>query len=104
MLEREGDMFASVRTYKSAKSVEEVGRRAESQFAPKLKEVPGFQGYYLVDGGGGTIVTVTLFDSREAADASAEKAREWISSALSDLTPPEVPTVVSGRVLVALRK
>jgi len=94
-------MFASVRTYQNAKSPEEVGRRATTEFLPMLKQMPGFRGYYLIDGGGGTIVSVTLFDDRASAESSADKARQWVTTALRDLASPEPPTIVSGRLIAS---
>jgi hypothetical protein len=96
-------MYASVRTYSDAKDAKEVARRAKDQFVPMLKDVAGFRGYFLIDGEGGTITTVTLFDSREAAQKSAERARSWVASALPDLAGGAPPVAVAGEVLLEAR-
>ena len=43
-------MYTVIRRYEGIKSIDEVIRRATSEFAPLLAKQPGFQGYYTVKG------------------------------------------------------
>lgn len=70
-------MYASVRKYRSS-DVAEVGRQINEGFLSLIREVPGFSGYYVVDGGDGTVVTVTLTENQDGAEQSAQAAAGWI--------------------------
>ncbi|HYD32090.1 MAG TPA: hypothetical protein VEB64_14715 [Azospirillaceae bacterium] len=85
-------MFISIRKYHGIRQIDELNRRVQQEFVPILKEIPGLKGYHTVDCGGGTVVSISLFDSREQALASNDKAREWVQSRLTDLItdPPEI--------------
>jgi hypothetical protein len=63
-------------------------------FAPLVSRTPGFEAYYLVDAGGGAIVSISIFADRSGADASTREAAEWVSGHLAGLVqgPPEVLT------------
>jgi len=51
--------------------------------------------------GGGVAGSVTLFETREAAEAANEKALAWIRGSLSDLIDGD-PEVIAGEVLAAI--
>ena len=76
-----------------------VALRAE--FGQLMKEASGFRGYYIFDAGGGVAGSVTLFETREAAEAANEKALAWIRGSLSDLIDGD-PEVIAGEVLAAI--
>jgi len=85
-------VYACVRTYRGVRSPEEVARRVERGFRPVLEAMPGFGGYH-VAAAGDALTTVSLFATREAALASAERAAAWVRENLADLHdggPPEV--------------
>jgi len=46
------------------------------QSVPLVRQVRGFKGYYLVDGGRGLLLTISAFDSADDALASNEKAAD----------------------------
>jgi hypothetical protein len=72
-------VYASIRKYRSS-DVPEVARKInEKGFLSIVGEVPGFSAYYVVDGGDGTVVTVTLAEGQDGAEQSAQKASGWIS-------------------------
>jgi hypothetical protein len=72
-------VHASIRKYRSS-DVPEVARKIDEKgFLSIISEVPGFSAYYVIDGGDGTVVTVTLAESRDGAEQSAQKASGWIS-------------------------
>jgi len=94
-------MFCVTRRFSSLSSVEEAGRRAEAGVGPILRRNPGFRGYYIVDGGDGVGVSITVFESREAAERSREEVMGWIEKNLSDLYR-EPPQITAGDVLVTV--
>jgi hypothetical protein len=91
-------MYVVIRKFNNMRSVREAARRAESGIGQILKETPGFQAYYIFDGGNGVAGSVSLFESREAAMAANEKALAWIKASLIDFYDGE-PEVTAGEVL-----
>jgi hypothetical protein len=92
-------MFLSIRRYDHVRSVGEVCRKIELSFVPLLKRRPGFIAYYAVDGGGGTMATVSVFSTEQMAMESNEIAATWLRDNVADLQP-EAPTIIAGKVLV----
>ena len=67
-------MFTTVRKYRVRRgSVEELAQRVREGFVPLVRQMRGFQGYYLLDGGPDVLITISVFDS---ADQSACLQRE----------------------------
>jgi hypothetical protein len=94
-------MFCVTRRFSSMSSVEEAAKRAEAGVGPILQRNPGFRGYYIVDGGDGVGVSITVFESREAAESSREEVVGWIEKNLSDMFR-EPPQITAGEVIVAV--
>jgi hypothetical protein len=94
-------MYASIRKYRDVHSPAETAHRVEQSFVPMLRELPGFRAYYLVDTDDG-IVTFSLFDSREAALASTERAAAWVKESMVDLHGGAPPEITGGEVRVAV--
>ena len=91
--------FASIRQYRTTDAAE-VGRRAADEdtgFVPVARDTDGIDGWYLVDPGDGTIVTITICKDQAAADESVEKAREWVGANAAELVEG-APTVTSGEI------
>lgn len=94
-------MFASIRKYKVRRgSAEELARRVQDGFVPLLRQVPGFRGYYLLDGGPDVLITISMFDSADEALASNEKAANWVRHNVLEFTKG-MPEVMVGNALVA---
>jgi Antibiotic biosynthesis monooxygenase len=81
-------------------SVEEVGRRVQDSFVPLLRNLPGFRGYYLLNGGPDVLVSIRIFDSADEALASNEIAASWMRDNVLEFTRG-MPEVLAGNVLVA---
>ena len=88
-------MYTVIRRYQGVVNAEEVARRAIQEFAPTLRDQPGFQGYWVVAAGDGVITTISIFDSREVAEESAAASATWVQENLSNLVP-NPPRVTSG--------
>ena len=93
-------MYAVIRKL-HMRSVDEAGRRAADGLAPILKQSPGFAGYDVIRFAGDTGGSITLFDTKEAAEEAHRKALGWIKENLADLIEGE-PEVMAGEVLAAI--
>jgi heme-degrading monooxygenase HmoA len=81
-------------------STEEVARRVQDSFVPLLRNLPGFRGYYLLNGGPDVLVSIRIFDSAAEALASNEIAANWMRDNVLEFTKG-MPEVLAGNVLVA---
>ena len=79
-------MFVVSRRFTGLRSIQEFGRRAEQGLGPILRANPGFRGYYLMDCGDGSGFSISVFESREAAEAIRDHALGWIDETLPDFT------------------
>jgi hypothetical protein len=66
-----------------------------------LRQTLGFRAYYIFDDGQGG-GSVTLFDSREAAEEGNEKAVAWIKANLADFYDGQPPEVIRGEVVATV--
>lgn len=94
-------MYVVIRKFAHMRSVAEAARRAESGIGHLMKQLPGFHGYYVFDGGNGVGGSITLFESRETAVAANDKALAWIRASLADLIEGD-PEITSGEVLAVV--
>ena len=70
---------------------------------PLMRRMPGFRGYYLLDGGPDVLITISVFDSADEALASNEKAADWVRNIVLEFTKG-MPEVMVGHVLIAEAK
>ena len=84
-------MYASIRRYRSG-SGEEVLRRVKQGFVPIISKTSGFIAYYSLNAGNGILVSVSLFETKEGAEASNRTAAEWVKGTIGPLLsgPPEI--------------
>ena len=88
-------MYTVIRRYEGVRDPDEVTRRATEEFAPMLAERPGFQGYWVVRGGGDVLASITVFETRGEAEDSTKAAAAWVSENLAKLVP-NPPQVTAG--------
>ena len=93
-------MYATMRRYDGVTDPAEAGRRVAEGFVPLLKQIPGFVAYYWVDAGGGVMASTNVFEDRAGAEASTEKAAEWVRSNIASLLP-NPPQVTEGEVVAS---
>jgi hypothetical protein len=103
-------MFVVSRRFTGLRSIQEFGRRAEQGLGPILRNNPGFRGYYLMDCGDGAGFSISVFESREAAEAIRDQAVGWIDETLpdfaaesSELTVGTVITRIEAESSAAMR-
>jgi hypothetical protein len=91
-------MHAAIRTYR-VNDVDALVSRVEAEFAPRVKEVDGFVGYYVIDGGDGTVASVTVGETAEAVEASTSAAADWVRESAAELIDgPAIVTAGEVRV------
>ena len=95
-------MYVVIRKFTNVHSVPNAARRAKSGIGQILGQSPGFKAYYVMDGGDGVGVSVTLFDDRESANEANEKTLMYIQESLTDLMLGD-PEIIAGEVLVTIR-
>ena len=64
-----------------------------------MKIVEGFVGYYVIDGGDGTVTSITVGESPEAVEASNLLAKEWVVERAAHLVE-SAPDLTTGEVRV----
>jgi hypothetical protein len=99
-------MHVSIRRYdsidQSRKS--EILKQVDENLLPKLSELPGFNGYSLIDAGDGVMTSVGFFDTAAQADQSTRVAGTWLREAKLETALPTPPKVTSGPVVVDKRR
>ena len=94
-------MFTSIRKYTVRRgSAEELAQRVRVGFVPLMRQVEGFRGYYLLDGGPDVLISISMFDSGDEALASNETAATWVRNNLLEFTRG-LPEVMVGDALIA---
>ena len=95
-------MHAILRTYEGVESSRtvELTRKVDDELIPKLKELPGFSGYYLIEAGNGVMTSISLFDTAEQADKSSRIASNWVRDEKLETALPNAPKITFGEVVV----
>jgi hypothetical protein len=94
-------MFATIRSYHGVdeKRTAELTTKVNQTLVPKLSELPGFVGYYLVDAGNGIFTSFGLFETREQGEESTKLVTRWIRDEKLDTMIPNEPKITSGKVV-----
>ena len=93
-------MFIAVRKYRVRRgSTAEWAQRVRDGFVPLMRELAGFRGYYLLDGGPDALITISIFDSADEALMSNEKAVDWVRNNVMEFARG-MPEIMVGDVLV----
>jgi hypothetical protein len=94
-------MYATHRRYEGIDQgrVEELGRKVNESLIPKLSELPGFQGYFLMEAGEGVVRSTTLFDTLAQAEDSTRIAAEWRQEEKLEKLIPNAPKVTVRKVI-----
>ena len=66
---------------------------------PQLRELHGFSAYYLLDAGNGVLSSVSLFQTSEQAEESANLVAKWISDENLNTAIPNPPKITSGEIV-----
>jgi hypothetical protein len=94
-------MFATIRRYESIDQsrTSELVKKIDEELVPKLSELPGFSGYYVLEAGNGVMSSIGFFDTPEHADESTRVASGWVRENKLEQALP-TPKITSGKVVV----
>jgi hypothetical protein len=95
-------MHASVRRYR-VRDIDALVEKVEGEFVEQVKDIDGFVGYYVIDGGDGTAVSVTVGETADAVAESTRRAGAWVSESAADLVDGQ-PEVTVGEVRVSAER
>jgi hypothetical protein len=95
-------MHAIIRRYESIDQSRksELVKNVDENLFPTLRELPGFNGYSLIDAGNGVMTSVGFFDTAAQADESTRVAGSWLREQKLDTVLPNPPKITSGNVVV----
>ena len=93
-----GGAYLAIREYELApgRTMEELTAAVESGFMPIIKEVAGFQEYYLVETAEG-VISISVIADQAGAEESTLRATDWVQQNLADMFAGP-PTVTTGTV------
>jgi hypothetical protein len=91
-------MHSSVRRYR-VRDIDALVEKVEAEFVEQVREIDGFVGYYLIDGGDGTAASVTVGETADAVAESTRRAGNWVRESAADLVEG-APDVTVGEVRV----
>jgi hypothetical protein len=95
-------MHAIVRRYEGidTKRTDELTRKVGESLTPRLKKLPGFSGYFLIEAGNGVMSSVNFFDTSAHADESTRVVAEWLREEKLETVVPNPPKITGGEVIV----
>ena len=94
-------MHATIRRYEGVDTnrMNELVGKVDETFVPRIRELPGFAGYFLMEADKGILSSISLFETSEQAEESAKLVKNWISDENFGGALPNAPKITSGRVL-----
>jgi len=95
-------MYATIRRFEGVDKTrtDELVKQVDETLKPKLSELPGFSGYYLVNAGNGVMTSVSFFDTSAHADASTEASSAWVREQKLETAIPNAPKITRGEIVV----
>jgi hypothetical protein len=95
-------MFATIRRYESIDNArtDELVKKADETLLPTLSDLPGFNGYFLIEAGNGVMSSVGFYDTSDHADASTRVASDWVREQKLETALPNPPKITNGEVVV----
>ena len=95
-------MHATVRRYEGVDQsrTDELIKRVDETLLPRLSNLPGFEGYYLIEAGNGVMSSIGLFDTSAQADESTRVAANWVREEKLETALPNPPKITDGEVIV----
>ena len=92
-------MHAAIRRYNMFPgAIETIRTRVNEELVPTMRQLPGFVAYYVVDGGDGTLIAISVFEDRAVAEESTRQATAWVRERLSHLIRT-APVISTGAVI-----
>ena len=94
-------MFATIRRYDGVDQnrTTELTSKVNETLVPKLRELPGFAGYYLIEAENGVFSSLGLFDTAKQGEESSNVVAAWIREEKLETMIPNAPKITSGEVI-----
>src|SRR4029453_1327883 len=95
-------MFATIRRYDAIdqERTSELVKKADETLVPSLTDLPGFNGYCLIEAGNGVFSSIGFYDTGEPADEYTPVATNWVREQKLEDVLPNAPTITTGEVVV----
>jgi hypothetical protein len=95
-------MNVTIRRYESIDQSRksELIKKLDESLLPTFSELPGFNGYSVIDAGDGVMTSVSFFDTQAQADESTRVAASWLREQKLDSVLSTAPMITSGDVVV----
>jgi hypothetical protein len=99
-------MHAIIRRYESVDQSRksELVKKVDDTLLPTLSELPGFNGYSVIDAGDGVVTTVGFFDTAAQADESTRIAGKWLREQKLEAALPNPPKITSGDAVLHMTR
>jgi hypothetical protein len=95
--------YLTVRRYDGVPNSKEAARRVQEGFIPLISKIPGFISYYWVDEADGVMVSVSVFETKEAEEESNRLAADFVKQHIAPLLP-KPPQITAGQVVARAAK
>jgi hypothetical protein len=94
-------MHATLRRYEGVdrQRTDELTEKINDTLMPRLSELPGFNGYFVIEAGNGVMSSVSLFETSAQDEESTRVANEWVREQELDAALPNPPKMTSGPVI-----
>ena len=94
-------MHATIRRYEAIDKTRttELDKKAQDSLVPRLSEMPGFNGYYLIEAGNGVFSSLGLFDTPEQGEESSKLVHSWIRDEKLETLMPNEPKITSCKII-----
>ena len=94
-------MHATLRRYEGVDRgrTDELTEKVIDSLLPRMSEMPGFKGYYLIEAGDGIMTSLSLFETSAQADESTRIASTWVREQELESALPNPPKLTSGPVI-----
>ena len=95
-------MHATIRRYEGVDQsrTDELIKKVDETLVPRLSNLPGFEGYYLIEAGNGVMSSIGLFDNSAQADESTRVAANWVREEKLETALPNPPKITDGEVIL----
>jgi hypothetical protein len=95
-------MHATIKRYEGIDEsrTDELVKNVGENLLPRLSEMPGFSGYYLIEAGNGVMSSIGFFETSAQADESTRVAATWVREEKLEKAFPNPPKVTGGKVIV----
>jgi hypothetical protein len=94
-------MHAIIRRYDGVDQnrTTELTSKVNETLMPKLNELAGFKGYYLIDAGNGVFTSLGLFETPEQGMESSKLVATWLREEALETILPNEPKITSGKIV-----